>query len=90
MGGEGGDNMSLEVAADHYTPARRFTQLFSHIDIPPEQVHILNGTVQNLKAECDAYEQHIKDAGGIDLFLAGIGEDGHLAFNEPGIVVSVP
>ncbi|KAF8590851.1 glucosamine-6-phosphate isomerase [Ramaria rubella] len=61
-----------------------FTQFFSHIDIPPEQVHILNGTVQDLIGECAAYEQRIKDVGGIDLFLAGIGEDGHLAFNEPG------
>lgn len=64
---------------------RRFTQLFSHIDIPPEQVNILNGTVQDLIGECAAYEKRIKDVGGIDLFLAGIGEDGHLAFNEPGL-----
>ena len=64
---------------------RRFTQFFSHIDIPPEQVNILNGTVQDLIGECAAYEKRIKDVGGIDLFLAGIGEDGHLAFNEPGL-----
>lgn len=64
--------------------SHRFTQFFSHIDIPPEQVHILDGTVQDLKEECATYEKRIKDVGGIDLFLAGIGEDGHLAFNEPG------
>ncbi|GJJ16218.1 Glucosamine-6-phosphate isomerase 1 [Clathrus columnatus] len=61
-----------------------FEQLFSHIDIPPSQVNILDGTKKDLIAECEEYEQKIKDAGGIELFLAGIGEDGHVAFNEPG------
>ena len=65
-------------------PLCRFKQFFSHVDIPPRNVHILDGTVQDLISECAAYEQSIKDAGGVDLFLAGIGEDGHLAFNEPG------
>jgi glucosamine-6-phosphate deaminase len=61
-----------------------FMQFFSHINIPPEQVHILDETVEDLKEECATYEKHIKEVGGIDLFLAGIGEDGDLAFNEPG------
>jgi glucosamine-6-phosphate deaminase len=47
-------------------------------------VHILNGNAANLEAECNAYEDAIKAVGGIDLFLAGIGDDGHIAFNEPG------
>ncbi|HBG40908.1 MAG TPA: glucosamine-6-phosphate deaminase, partial [Porphyromonadaceae bacterium] len=57
---------------------------FHHIDIKKENVHILNGMADDLEAECEAYEQAIKDAGGIDLFLGGIGPDGHIAFNEPG------
>ena len=57
--------------------------LFDHIDEPAQNIHILNGNAPDLKAECEAYEQAIKDAGGIDLFLGGIGEDGHIAFNEP-------
>lgn len=57
---------------------------FQHVDIRPTNVHILNGNAPNLEAECIAYESRIVQAGGIDLFLAGIGEDGHIAFNEPG------
>ncbi|KAG6876655.1 hypothetical protein C0993_001450, partial [Termitomyces sp. T159_Od127] len=54
------------------------------VDIPPENVHILDGTARDLVAECNAYEAKIKSYGGIELFLGGIGEDGHIAFNEPG------
>ena len=57
---------------------------FNHIDIRPENVHILNGNAPDLAAECAAYEAAIRDAGGIELFLGGIGADGHIAFNEPG------
>ncbi len=56
---------------------------FSHIDIKAENINILNGNAEDLEAECEAYEQKILAAGGIDLFLGGVGEDGHLAFNEP-------
>lgn len=51
------------------------------VDIPPSQVHILNGNAKDLIAECNAYEEKIKSFGGIELFLGGIGEDGHIAFN---------
>lgn len=51
-------------------------------------MHILNGNNPDLIGECTAYEEAIKAAGGIDLFLAGIGEDGHIAFNEPGTPAS--
>ncbi|KAH9895185.1 hypothetical protein C8Q73DRAFT_489934 [Cubamyces lactineus] len=61
-----------------------FREFFSHIDIPPSQVNILNGNAKDLIAECNAYEAKIKSYGGIELFLGGIGEDGHIAFNEPG------
>lgn len=59
------------------------TNLFNHIDCPKENIHILNGNAEDLAAECAHYEQMIKDAGGIDLFIGGIGPDGHIAFNEP-------
>lgn len=57
---------------------------FSHVNVKPSNVNILNGNAPNLEAECVEYEAKIKRAGGIDLFLGGIGEDGHIAFNEPG------
>ena len=58
--------------------------LFKHIDIPPQNVHILDGMAEDLQAECDSYEAKIVKYGGIELFLGGIGSDGHIAFNEPG------
>jgi glucosamine-6-phosphate deaminase len=61
---------------------------FRHIDIKKENVHILNGMADDPEAECAAYEQAITEAGGIDLFLGGIGPDGHIAFNEPGSSLS--
>ena len=60
-----------------------FKNLFDHIDEPLENIHILNGNAADPAAECAAYERAIEQAGGIDLFLGGIGEDGHIAFNEP-------
>ena len=59
------------------------TNLFSKIDEPKENIHILNGNAEDLDAECAAYEKAIEQAGGFDLFLGGIGEHGHIAFNEP-------
>ena len=57
--------------------------LFDHIDQPAENIHILDGNAPDLDAECAAYEKAIEAAGGFDLFLGGVGEDGHIAFNEP-------
>ena len=57
--------------------------LFDLIDEPAENIHILDGNASDLDAECAAYEEAIVAAGGIDLFFGGIGEDGHIAFNEP-------
>ena len=61
-----------------------FDNLFNHIDIPRENINILNGNAKNLEKECADYEKKIQTVGGIDLFLGGIGPDGHIAFNEPG------
>lgn len=60
-----------------------WNNFFSHIDIKPENVNILNGNAADLAKECADYEARIVEAGGIDLFMGGVGEDGHIAFNEP-------
>ncbi|CAO3664219.1 hypothetical protein G6F70_007961 [Rhizopus microsporus] len=58
--------------------------LFMHVDINPENVHILDGNAPDLDEECKKFEAEIAKVGGIELFLGGIGPDGHIAFNEPG------
>lgn len=61
-----------------------WTNFFNQIDIPRENVNILNGNAPDLEAECQRFEDKIKSYGGIDLFMGGVGPDGHIAFNEPG------
>ncbi|KAI8147581.1 glucosamine-6-phosphate isomerase 1 [Fennellomyces sp. T-0311] len=58
--------------------------LFMHVDIKPENVHILDGNAEDLDDECKRFEAEIARVGGVELFLGGIGPDGHIAFNEPG------
>ena len=58
-----------------------FNNFFNHIDILKENIHILNGNAEDLEAECENYEKQIAAYGGIDLFLGGIGPDGHIAFD---------
>lgn len=65
-----------------------WNNFFKHVNIKKENVNILNGNASDLEAECAAYEAKIKATGGIDLFLGGIGPDGHIAFNEPGSSLS--
>jgi glucosamine-6-phosphate deaminase len=60
------------------------TNLFDHIDIDRAKTNILDGNAKDLDKECEDYEKKIEAAGGIELFLGGIGPDGHIAFNEPG------
>ena len=73
------------IPKDHPESYHSFmwNNFFSHIDIKPENVNILNGNAPDLCKECADYEARIRAAGGIDLFMGGIGPDGHLAFNEP-------
>lgn len=61
-----------------------YHNFFQHIDIDPKNVYILDGNASDLSAECEQYEAEIKKAGGVELFIGGIGADGHIAFNEPG------
>ena len=74
------------ISEDHPESYHRFMwdNFFSHINIKKENVHILNGNAPDLKKECENYEAAIKAAGGIRLFMGGVGCDGHIAFNEPG------
>jgi glucosamine-6-phosphate deaminase len=60
--------------------------LFDHIDINPKNIHIPNGEIkkEDIKAHCRQYEQKIENAGGLDLQILGIGNNGHIGFNEPG------
>jgi glucosamine-6-phosphate deaminase len=60
--------------------------LFDHVDINPKNIHIPNGEIkkEEIKAHCLEYERKIKEAGGIDLQILGIGNNGHIGFNEPG------
>lgn len=78
------------LAHDHPQSYHRFMwdNFFSHIDIPPANVHILDGMAPDLDAECVAYEKKMREAGGVDIFLGGVGADGHIAFNEPGSSLS--
>jgi glucosamine-6-phosphate deaminase len=57
--------------------------LFNHINIKEENIHIPSGTPENVVTYCRAYEQRIEEAGGIDLQILGIGRNGHIGFNEP-------
>ncbi len=61
-----------------------YRNLFEHLDIPNENINILNGNAPDLEEECDRYEAMINSYGGIELLLGGVGADGHIAFNEPG------
>ena len=61
-----------------------YNHFFNHVDIDKKNINILNGNAPDLQKECDDYERKIKEAGGIKLFLGGVGPDGHIAFNEPG------
>jgi glucosamine-6-phosphate deaminase len=74
------------IPEDHPESYHSFmwNNFFSHIDIPKENVNILDGNAKDLSAECERYERKMKHLGGIELFIGGIGPDGHIAFNEPG------
>ena len=80
----------VNLPEDHPESYHSFmwNNFFSHIDIAQNNVNILNGNAPDLKAECESYEEKIGKAGGINLFVGGIGPDGHIAFNEPGSSLS--
>jgi glucosamine-6-phosphate deaminase len=56
----------------------------NHVNIAPKNVHVPDGSIQqNFEQYCEDYEQSIRDAGGLDLQILGIGKTGHIGFNEP-------
>ncbi len=85
-------NMDEYVGLPQDHPQSYYTfmweNFFNHVDIKKENVNILNGNAADLDKECADYEKKMKKVGGIDLFLGGIGPDGHIAFNEPGSSLS--
>ncbi len=58
-------------------------KLFNHVNIKPENTHVPNGCAEDFEKECYEYDKMIKDFGGSDIQLLGIGLDGHIGFNEP-------
>lgn len=59
-------------------------QLFKHVDIKEENIHIPSGVAEDLEAECKRYEEQLKALGPVDLQVLGVGVNGHIGFNEPG------
>jgi glucosamine-6-phosphate deaminase len=76
----------IGLQADHPQSYRTFMMqnLFNHIDIDHKNIHLLDGMAKDPLKECKQYEEAIAAEGGIELFLGGMGSDGHIAFNEPG------
>jgi len=60
-----------------------YRNFFDHVDIQPENINLLNGNAPDVNEECRKYEEKIKSYGKINLFMGGVGNDGHIAFNEP-------
>ena len=79
-----GMDLSKPYSQDQSYHRFMFEELFNHINIKKENIHIPDGLTNNPDEFCKAYEDAIKEAGGIDLQILGIGGDGHWAFNEPG------
>lgn len=74
------------LAPSHPQSYRCFMQqhLFDHLNIDPRKTHVPDGRALDFEAHCEQYERQIRECGGIDLQVLGIGSDGHIAFNEPG------
>ena len=73
------------LSGDHDQSYRYFMQnnLFNHVDIDVANTSVPNGKAEDADAECAAYDAHIRELGGIDLQLLGMGHNGHIGFNEP-------
>ena len=76
----------FDLPADHSQSYKSFMNdnLFKFINIKPENTNFLDGNAKDVEAECERFEKKLKDAGYCDIWLLGIGRDGHIAFNEPG------
>ncbi|MGF1870186.1 glucosamine-6-phosphate deaminase [Photobacterium indicum] len=85
-------NMDEYVGIDpnHPESYRTFmhTNFFNHVDIKEENINLLDGQTDDIDGHCKAYEDKIKSYGKINLFMGGVGNDGHIAFNEPASSLS--
>ena len=75
-------NLPLEHPESYYSFMH--TNLFDHVDIKEENIHIPSGLGDNIEEKCKEYDKDIEKAGGVDVQLLGLGADGHIGFNEPG------
>ncbi len=80
------------IAPTHPQSYRRFMneRLFDHVNIRRERTHVPDGLASEVAAECANYEARIKEAGGLDLQVLGVGTNGHIGFNEPGASLCGP
>ncbi|CAM3778417.1 glucosamine-6-phosphate deaminase [Vibrio aquimaris] len=80
----------IGIPADHPESYRSFmyNNFFKHIDIQEKNINLLDGNAVNHEEECQRYEDKIKSYGHINLFMGGVGNDGHIAFNEPASSLS--
>lgn len=78
------------LPADHPESYHTFMHenFFNHIDIPAENINLLDGMADDVDAECERYEAKMKSYGKVHLFMGGVGVDGHIAFNEPASSLS--
>ena len=74
--------LAPEHPASYHTYMRE--HLLAHVNLAPQRTHIPNGAAPEPETECRAYEEAIADAGYLDLAVLGIGQNGHIGFNEPG------
>ena len=79
-----GKDLSKPYEMDQSYSRFMYEELIKHINVKEENVHVPDGLTKNTDEFCKWYEEAIKESGGIDLQLLGIGGDGHWAFNEPG------
>ncbi|MBC5830630.1 glucosamine-6-phosphate deaminase [Vibrio metschnikovii] len=80
----------IGIAEDHPESYHSFmyNNFFTHIDIQPQNINLLDGNTDDHELECKRYEDKIKSYGKINLFMGGVGNDGHIAFNEPASSLS--
>ncbi len=76
----------IGLSPEHHQSFRYFMhqKLFDHVNLPASNINFLDGMVEDVRTECDRYENKISEMGGIDIQILGVGSNGHIAFNEPG------
>jgi len=75
-----------DLPVNHPQSFRKYMQenLYNHVDINPKNIHFFEGPAEDHMRICYEYERKIREAGGIDMMILGVGSNGHIAFNEPG------